>query len=140
MNMYGPGEMTSTHSANTICCAAALANLQAIRDEHMIENVVRLAPILAEGMARIAKASRGKVGRFDAVGLVGCVQFTRSGTTTPDPDSAWQMVQRAVQRGVMLFAPVGVGGCAIKINPPLLIEEPALREGLQVVEQIAAEL
>jgi 4-aminobutyrate aminotransferase-like enzyme len=40
----------------------------------------------------------------------------------------------------MLFAPVGVGGCAIKINPPLLITEEALREGLAVIEEIAAEI
>jgi len=41
---------------------------------------------------------------------------------------------------VMLFAPVGVGGCAVKINPPLVITEEALREGLAVLEEIAAEL
>ncbi|MBI4582386.1 MAG: aspartate aminotransferase family protein [Planctomycetes bacterium] len=138
MGMYGPGEMTSTHSANTICCAAALANLRAIRHERLIDNVVRLAPILAEGVRRIVKAARGRIGHHDAIGLVGCVQFTRPGTTAPDPDPAWEMVLRAVQRGVMLFAPVGVGGCAIKINPPLVIDEEALREGLEVLEQVAA--
>lgn len=140
MSVYGPGEMTSTHSANTICCAAALANLRAIRNEDLIGNARKLAPILADGVQRIASAARGKIGRYDAVGMVGCVQFTKPGSTTPDPEPAWQMVLRAVQRGVMLFAPVGVGGGAIKINPPLVINEEALREGLQVVEQIAAEL
>jgi diaminobutyrate-pyruvate transaminase/4-aminobutyrate aminotransferase/(S)-3-amino-2-methylpropionate transaminase len=33
----------------------------------------------------------------------------------------------------MLFAPVGVGGGAIKINPPLAITKEALCEGLEVV-------
>jgi 4-aminobutyrate aminotransferase-like enzyme len=50
------------------------------------------------------------------------------------------MVKRAVERGVMLFAPVGVGGCAIKINPPLMISAEALSEGLDVLEGIAREL
>ncbi|MCL2329936.1 MAG: aspartate aminotransferase family protein, partial [Phycisphaerae bacterium] len=140
MNMYGPGEMTSTHSANTICCAAALANLQVIRNEKLIENAKKLAPILAEGVKRITKAANGKIGRCDAVGLVGCMQFTKPNSTTPDPDTAWQMVFRAIQQGVMLFAPVGVGGAAIKINPPLVINEEALREGLDVIEKIAAGL
>lgn len=140
MSMYGPGEMTSTHSANTVCCAAALANLRTIRHEKLIENVAKLAPILAEGVKRITAAAKGKIGHCDAVGLVGCVQFTKPGSTTPDPDPAWQMVHRAIQRGIMLFAPVGVGGCAIKINPPLVINEEALREGLDVLEQVAAEL
>ena len=50
------------------------------------------------------------------------------------------MVHKAVQRGVMLFAPVGVGGCAVKLSPPLVIDAEALREGLQVLEEIAGEL
>jgi 4-aminobutyrate aminotransferase-like enzyme len=40
----------------------------------------------------------------------------------------------------MLFAPVGMGGCAIKINPPLCITEDALREGLDVLEGVAGEV
>jgi len=140
MKMYGPGEMTSTHSANPICAAAALANLQVIRKEKLVENAAKLAPVLAEGAERIAKAARGKVGNVTAAGLVAALQFTKPGTTEPQPDDAWEMVRRAIQRGVMLFAPVGVGGCAIKINPPLMISEEPLREGLGVLEDIAREL
>ena len=140
MNMYGPGEMTSTHSANPICAAAALANLRVIRREKLVENAARLAPVLAEGAERIARAARGKVGKVDAVGLVAALQFTRPGTTEPQPEDAWELVRRAIQRGVMLFAPVGVGGGAVKINPPLVIAEEPLREGLGVLEEIAREL
>ena len=32
-----------------------------------------------------------------------------------------------------------IGGCAVKVNPPLVINEEGLREGLEVLEQIAAE-
>jgi len=140
MTLYGPGEMTSTHSANPICVAAALANLQVIRKERLVENAARLAPVLAEGAERIARAARGKVGKTSAVGLVAALQFTKPGTTEAQPETAWELVRRAVQRGVMLFAPVGVGGCAIKINPPLVISEEPLREGLGVLEEIAREL
>ncbi len=51
MDLYGPGAMTSTHTANPICCAATLANLQALEDEDAVGNVARLAPILAEAAA-----------------------------------------------------------------------------------------
>jgi len=140
MSLYGPGEMTSTHSANPVCAAAALANLRVLREEELIDNAAGLAPILAEGLKRIQSASRGRIGHIDSAGLVGALQFTRHGTTDPDPDVAWEAVWRTVQRGVLLFAPVGVGGCAVKINPPLVIDEPALREGLQVIEEVVAEL
>ena len=74
------------------------------------------------------------------MGLVGAVQFTHPGTCQPDPLPAWALVRRAVRRGVLLFAPVGVGGAAIKINPPLVIAEDALREGLDVLVEAAGEL
>jgi 4-aminobutyrate aminotransferase-like enzyme len=137
MNLYGPGEMTSTHSANAICAAAALANLKVIRREKLVENAAKLAPVLAEGAERIARASGGGIGHWASTGLVAALQFTKPGTTDPAPEPAWEFVRRAVQRGIMLFAPVGVGGCAIKLNPPLVINEEALTEGLGVLEQIA---
>ena len=140
MNLYGPGEMTSTHSANPICAAAAVANLQVIHKHGLVDNATRLGPVLSEGVAAITHAAKGRIGAWSAVGLVAALQFTRPGTTDPDPEPAWELVRRAYERGVMLFAPVGVGGCAIKICPPLVIQEDALREGLGVLEQIAAEI
>lgn len=140
MSMYGPGEMTSTHSANPVCCAAAVANLEVIRKEGLIENAAHLAPALEEGTRKLADASNGKIGKWAATGLVSAVQFTRPGTTEPDPDTAWEVVRKAIQRGVLLFAPVGVGGGAIKINPPLTINAEALNEGLAVLEEIIAEV
>jgi 4-aminobutyrate aminotransferase-like enzyme len=133
MDLYGPGEMTSTHTANPICCAATLANLQAIEDEDAIGNAARLAPILAQACDSIKSASNGHIGHAASVGLVGALQFVVPGTTKPDPDIAWEVVRRCVESGVILFAPVGVGGGAIKINPPLIITEDAFREGLDVV-------
>jgi 4-aminobutyrate aminotransferase-like enzyme len=140
MNMYGPGEMTSTHSANPVCCAAALANLRVIRDEELVENSARLAPVLAEGLEKMAQASAGGIGYWASTGLVGAVQFTKRGSTDPDPEPAWELVRRAVEQGVLLFAPVGVGGCAVKINPPLTITKEALVEGLGVLEAIVQSL
>ncbi len=140
MNLYGPGEMTSTHSANPMCCAAALANIEVIEAEGLVQNAARLEPVLIEGVERIQAASHGRVGRVDAVGLVGAVQFTRPGTTDPDPDLAWDVCKKIVESGVMLFSPVGVGGCCLKICPPLTITEEALREGLDVMRDVTAAL
>lgn len=137
MNMYGPGEMTSTHSANAISAAGALANLQVIKKEGLIEHAAVLDPVLKEGAAAIAAASKGRIGAWDSVGLVASLQC-RKGTTGTDPDSdlAWTVIYECYKRGVMLFAPVGVGGGAVKICPPLVIKESALREGLSVIEDV----
>jgi 4-aminobutyrate aminotransferase-like enzyme len=135
MDLYGPGEMTSTHTANPVCCAATLANLQAIEDEGAVGNAARLGPILADACETMRALSNGRIGHAASVGLVGALQFVQPGTTTPDHDTAWEVVRRCVESGVMLFAPVGVGGGAVKINPPLIITEDAFREGLEVVQE-----
>src|SRR5262249_22804360 len=139
MDLYGPGEMTSTHTANPVCCAATLANLQALEDEDAVGSAARLAPILAEACEGMRTTSNGRIGHAASVGLVGALQFVAPGTTTPDHDTAWEVVRRCVESGVMLFAPVGVGGGAIKINPPLIISKEALREGLEVVSDAVGE-
>jgi 4-aminobutyrate aminotransferase / (S)-3-amino-2-methylpropionate transaminase / 5-aminovalerate transaminase len=140
MDLYGPGQMTSTHTANPICCAATLANLRALEDEDAVGNAARLAPILAEACASMRSASKGRIGMVAAIGLVAALQFVVPGTTTPDHDTAWEVVRQCVESGVMLFAPVGVGGGAIKINPPLTISKEALLEGLEVVSDAVREL
>lgn len=140
MSMYGPGEMTSTHSANPICAAAALANIDVILDDDLVGNARRLEPILLEACKSMMAGSKGRIGRAEGAGLVAALQFVQPGTTTPDPEMAFQAVLRSVESGVMLFAPVGVGGGAIKINPPLVVTEEILREGLDVIEGIIKSL
>lgn len=140
MSLYGPGEMTSTHSANPICAAAALANIEAILEEDLVGNAKRLEPILLEAGRKMMADSRGRIGRADGAGLVVALQFVQPQTTTPDPELAFQVVSRAIESGVMLFAPVGVGGGAIKINPPLVVTEEILREGLDVIAGIVGSL
>ena len=76
---------------------------------------------------------------MDGAGLVAALQFTTPGNNAPDPDTAFDAYRRAIESGVMLFSPVGVGGCCIKINPPLVITEEALREGLDVIVECVLE-
>jgi 4-aminobutyrate aminotransferase-like enzyme len=140
MDLYGPGQMTSTHTANPVCCTATLANLQALEDEDAVGNAARLGPILAQACAAMQEASKGRIGKVASIGLVAALQFVVPGTTTPDHDSAWEVVRKCAESGVLLFAPVGVGGGAIKINPPLIISKEAFVEGLNVVAEAVKEI
>src|SRR5262249_1824688 len=70
MDLYGPGEMTSTHTANPVCCAATLANLEALEDEGAVANAARLGPMLAEASEAMRSASNGRIGHVSSIGLV----------------------------------------------------------------------
>ena len=61
------------------------------------------------------------------------------GTTEPDPDLAFEVVRRSMEKGVLMFAPVGYGMATVKISPPLVITEEALEESLDVLEEAFSE-
>src|SRR5450759_5267377 len=61
------------------------------------------------------------------------------GSTDPDGDLAWEVVERCVEQGLLMFSPVGFGGGTVKISPPLVIHEAAILEGVAVLEEALTE-
>lgn len=139
MDQYEPGTMTSTHTGNPLSCAAALAGIQAIRDEGMIENAARMEPVLAEKLGAMKDAFE-QVGFLCGKGLVWGMHIVKAGGTEPDGDAAFQIVKRCFQKGLLFFAPVGPGGATIKISPPLCITKDAVDEGCAVLEESIREV
>jgi 4-aminobutyrate aminotransferase / (S)-3-amino-2-methylpropionate transaminase / 5-aminovalerate transaminase len=139
MDQFPPGSMTSTHTGNPVCCAAALASLRKILREDLPANAARLERVLAEGLGKIAAQRPRVVGHWSCRGLVAGVQMVRPGTKTPDHDLAHAVIERCFQRGLLLFAPVGAWGQTVKIAPPLTVTEEALREGVKVLGEAVRE-
>jgi 4-aminobutyrate aminotransferase-like enzyme len=71
--------------------------------------------------------------------LVAGLACVRPGTTEPDGDLAFDVVRRAMYKGVLMFAPVGFGSATVKISPPLIIPEAALIESVDALEEAFAE-
>lgn len=136
MDTFPPGSMTSTHTGNPICCAAALANIKTVVEGGLIENAARLEAVLKDRMTVLEKKFPGRVGKANAIGLVAAVQMIpEHGSMEPDHDTAFAIVKHAVARGLLLFGPVGLGGGTVKLCPPLCIKEEQLIEGLNVLEE-----
>ena len=60
MDQFGPGSMTSTHTGNPVCCAAAVASLKKIVAENLTANAARLGEILAAGLRAIQQRHAGR--------------------------------------------------------------------------------
>ena len=138
MDLHPPGSMTSTHSGNPISCAAALASIDIILDEDLAGNAARMGAILHSELADMQRHYR-QIGCVDGKGLVAGVACVRPGTKEPDAPLAARIVERCVANGVLMFSPVGFGGATVKICPPLVIVEEALRESLGVLREAIAE-
>ncbi len=139
MDQYPPGSMTSTHTGNPICVAAALASIDVIIGENLVENARVVGEVMLNALLPLKDKYPQAIGIIQGKGLVAAVQFTHPGTTEPNPELAFEVTRRCIEKGLMLFAPVGVGGCAIKLNPPLCINEEAVLEGVAVLDEAIGE-
>jgi 4-aminobutyrate aminotransferase/diaminobutyrate-pyruvate transaminase/4-aminobutyrate aminotransferase/(S)-3-amino-2-methylpropionate transaminase len=139
MDLPPAGSMTSTHSGNPVCCAAALASLDLILGEDLTGNAARMGALLHSLLRDIASRFP-QIGRVDGKGLVAGVACVLPGGREPDAALAFDLVARCAAKGVLMFSPVGYGGGTVKISPPLVINEEALRESVAVFEEAFAEV
>ena len=139
MDQFPPGSMTSTHTGNPVCCAAALANLKKIISEDLTGNAARMGKVLEAGLREIQGRHRDIVGHFTCRGLVAGLQIVKAGKKEPDHDLAHSIIERCFHKGLLFFSPVGAWGQTVKIAPPLTISEEALKEGLAVLSEAIAE-
>ena len=140
LDLYGPNEMTSTHSGNPVCCAAAVANLEIIEREKLVENSAKVGAVLQENLKSIKAEFSDYIGFAPGAGLVGGLLIVKKGTKEVNYELAWDIVNGCFRQGLLMFAPVGVGGGCVKIAPPLCITAEAVKEGCDVIRQTIKEL
>ncbi len=139
MDQFGPNSMTSTHTGNPLSCAAALANID------LIVGLLDAAKARGEQLHAGLNAAKDKfpknIAAVQGAGMVAGVHFVKPGSDLePDGETAFDIVERCMEKGLLMFAPVGVGSASIKIAPPLNTSEEALTEELAVFEEATAEI
>jgi 4-aminobutyrate aminotransferase/diaminobutyrate-pyruvate transaminase/4-aminobutyrate aminotransferase/(S)-3-amino-2-methylpropionate transaminase len=140
MDLYPPGSMTSTHTGNPVCAAAALANVRVILEEGLVENARRMGEILQPELRRIGQRFCQRIGAVHGRGLVASLHIVKPGGIEPDAPLAAAVVRRCIEKGLLMFSPVGYGGASVKIAPPLVIQAEPLRESIAVVEEAFQEV
>lgn len=143
MDLYGPASMTSTHSGNPVGCAAALASLEYVVEHDLAANAAALEPICREYLTALQKKYPDIIAYLNGKGLIWGLRIVKKGTKELDSEVPHEAARICVERGVMVYAPVGAKASTYKMSPPLTITEEALREGMEVfcgaLEQAIAE-
>lgn len=140
MDLYAPGSMTSTHSGSPLPVASAIANLKLIHKEKLVKRAAELDAPLREGLEAIMEKHPKQIGAVMSRGLVAGLLIVKPGTKDPDNDMAMAINEKCFERGLLMFAPVGVGGGCVKIAPPLTIPLEALEEGIAVIDEVCDEV
>ena len=88
MDLHPAGSMTSTHTGNPICCAAALASIDLVMKERLWENAAKMGDLLHARLHAL-KPRYPMIGCVDGKGLVAGVAIVKPGTLDPDADLTW---------------------------------------------------
>jgi len=131
MDLPEIGSMSSTHSANPLCCAAGLANLNFILNNNLAERSRKLGDNFFDHLKKIKSKYHHVISWVLGKGLVAAVHFNDI-DGNPLNDLASIICEKAMQKGLLL---VHTGRESIKLAPPLTIEKDALEEGLAVFDE-----
>ena len=119
-----PDDLSSTHTGNPVCCAAALATLEVLEEEGLVDRASSLGELLGDLLPKMFPeyTIRGK-------GMVW-------GIDLEDIDLANKVVDKCAGKGLLL---VKTHKGTIKIGAPLVIPEKELAEGLQILREAVKE-
>jgi 4-aminobutyrate aminotransferase-like enzyme len=132
--------MTSTHSASPLPVVSAIENLKIIKKEKLVKHSKKLGKVLESGLQKIQAKYPDVLGCLQSKGLVAGIQVVKKGTKEPDPETAVKINEKCFHKGLLMFAPVGIGGECLKISPPLVITKEALIEGINTFEEACDEI
>ena len=130
-----PGGLT--YSGHPLACGAAVATINAMREEGMVEHAGWLGEnVLGPGLAEIAQRHRS-VGEARGLGCFWAVELVRN-RETREPLAPYggssaamnEVVAELKSRGVLPFANFN----RIHVVPPLNIEEGEARRGLEILD------
>lgn len=137
MDLYPPGSMTSTHTGSPIPAVAALANINVIMKEKLWINAAKIGAVMEKEFLKLQKRFPGRIGSVQGKGMVWGLHMV-SGPKKADFDLAFRVVERCMEKGLLMFAPVGA--CTIKICPPLITTREQALEGCKVLAEALEEV
>ena len=137
MDLPDVGNMSSTHSANPLVCAAGLATIEEIERLDLVRETERKGTLLHGLLNQLRETYPDRISHILGKGLLAAVLFTKPDGTGVDTVFPSLVSERAMQKGLLV---VHTGRESIKIGPPLTISDEALTEGVSVLAECIAEL
>ena len=132
-----------TYSGHPLACAAAVASIEAFREEGIVENAAEMGAVLAEELPRLAER-HPSIGDVRGLGLFWGLELVRDRATREPlvPFNAsgeaaapvTRLAKAALDRGLYLFVHWNV----VLVTPPLTVTREELDEGLGIIDEVLA--
>lgn len=139
MDAPGPGQLGGTFSGSPVACAAALAVLDVIEEE----NLVNRAAEIGARMMTVFNSWKEKyelVGDVRGIGAMTAIELVKDRETKePATEEVKAIMKETHSKGVITIS-AGIYSNVLRFLPPLVITDEQLEEGLTILEAAIAKL
>jgi 4-aminobutyrate aminotransferase-like enzyme len=132
-----PSSSSSSYGGNPLAATAALATIDTIVDEKLVENSARQGAILLDGLRRLQEKYE-IIGDVRGVGLMIGMDLVKD-RKTKEPVSreiGEKIFLSALRRGLLLMGYFP----RVRINPPLVLTECEADAGVAILDEVFAEI
>ncbi len=131
------GEMSSTMGGNPLCCAGALAVLEIMDEEGLVEKAAKNGELLKARLDELMKKYQF-IGDIRGLGLVYGIEFVKDRETKePAADLAREIVVKCVANGLMC-GKLGLHGNVMRVAPPLVITPQEIDASVAILDKVLA--
>jgi 4-aminobutyrate aminotransferase len=130
MDCAFPGSQGGTFSASAVSCAAAVATLDVIRDEKLVENAAERGAQLRAALDRVAAAHPRRIHSVRGLGLMQATEF-RDDDGRPDAEATRNILAAALQRRLIAL-PCGPYANVVRLIPALTIDAGEVDEAADI--------
>lgn len=131
-NSFEPGDHLSTFGGNPVSCAAALANLEVLKEERLPQQAQRKGEEIMKELKEMQEGIE-LIGDVRGKGLMIGVELVKNRKTkVPAAEEAVKVRDLARQKGVLL-GHGGVKGNVLRIQPPLVISADEQQKALDIL-------
>jgi 4-aminobutyrate aminotransferase/(S)-3-amino-2-methylpropionate transaminase len=140
MDGPAPGGLGGTYAGSPISCAAALAVLDVIEEEHLCARANTVGAQIKQRLNSLVGKGYTCVGDVRGLGAMIALELVKHGDVTrPDPDLTKALVAKAAANGLVILS-CGTRSNVIRFLVPLTVSDAVLAEGLDILEHTLAEV
>ena len=132
------GGLGGTYGGNPIACAAALAAIETIEEEKLVDRAAHIGKILFESLNAL-KAQYPIIGDVRGRGAMVAIELVKPGSKDPNPEAMAKVIKYCQSKGVLILT-AGTYGNVIRFLPPLVITDELLKDALSVLAEGFANL
>ncbi len=135
-----PGGLGGTYGGSPVACAAALAVLDIIKEENLIERSLQIGEQFNQRLNQLKEEFPQLILDVRNQGSMIAMELIQNGDSEqPNTELTQALIANAAQNGLVLLA-CGFYGNVIRFLPPLTITDEILAEGLDAFENMFKQL